>query len=112
MNPLPFQLGSTLAVLALAFGLLRRQRLSVASKGLWLAIWSFGLLLVWFPDLSAIAAKRLGITRGVDVVTYLSIGVLSWLVFRLHATIERQQQTISRLVSELAIAEALKEEGL
>lgn len=105
MNPFPFQVVATLGLGTLLLGLWRRSGLRLSLRFFWSALWTGALTLVWFPDLSTWLARHLGITRGVDVVTYLSIGLLSGLVFRLYAQLERQERVITRLVSELALRE-------
>ena len=103
MNPLPFQLALTTIVAGLLVSLFRRRSLRLGSRLFWFGLWMTGLVLVWFPDLSSQVAVRLGITRGVDVVTFCGVAILSGLVFRLHAALERQEEIVTRLVSELAL---------
>ncbi len=75
-------------------------------RRLWMAVWSLGLLFVWFPELATLCARRLGVGRGADAVMYLAIAGLSWLVFRLYVAVEDLQYTLSRLVGELAIEDS------
>ena len=69
----------------------------------WLALWTMGLVVVWSPDLTIRLARMLGVARGVDAVLYLSVALLSYLVFRLYAALEKQDQVMTRLVSELVL---------
>jgi len=103
VNPFPFQVIATLGLGTLLLGLWTRSGLRLSLRLSWSVLWTGALTLVWFPDLSTWLARMLGITRGVDVVMYLSIGVLSGLVFRLYAHLERQERVITKLVSELAL---------
>lgn len=71
---------------------------------LWVALWTIGLVAVWDPGLATWFARVVGVGRGVDAVVYSSVAVLSYLVFRLYVVVEKQDQVVTRLVSELALA--------
>lgn len=57
------------------------------------------------PDLTVKAAKILGIGRGADVVTYLSIVLLFYLLFRIYIYVEDLRHVVSEIISELALKE-------
>ena len=72
-----------------------------------LIVWSFVLaaaifLVVW-PQTSFVFAKLFGIARGADVIIYLSIPILFYLIFRLYIKIETIEQEITKIVREIAI---------
>jgi hypothetical protein len=71
----------------------------------WISLWMLGLLAVWFPQATTRVAHLMGVGRGVDAIFYLSIALLSYLVFRLYVALDRQGQVLTRLVSELALRE-------
>lgn len=112
MNPLPIQLGlSALGILAMWRLVSSRgraanlSRLAVVGPGFALA-----LAVVWFPDLSTRFARLIGVNRGVDAILYISIAALSYLVIKLYVALEKQDQTITKLVSEMAISKGPMEE--
>jgi len=84
---------------------IRAQQTSWRRGVLWLVLWGGGIAAVWFPDITTRFAHDVGVGRGVDAVVYLTVAVLSYLVFRLYAALEKQDQVITRLVSELALRE-------
>ncbi len=75
----------------------------------WLAVW----VLLWvavgvitlMPQTTDVIATKLGVGRGVDVVIYLSLIALFYLVFRLFTKIEDVEREITRLVRKLALEE-------
>lgn len=69
----------------------------------WLAFWLCGGLVISLPWTTSLLAARLGVTRGVDLVVYVSVIALFYLVFRLTLKIERQERNITKLVRELAL---------
>jgi hypothetical protein len=72
----------------------------------WVSLWVLGLLAVWFPQATTRAAHLIGVGRGVDAIFYLSIALLSYLIFRLYLALDRQERAITRLVSELALRDS------
>ena len=78
------------------------KKISVGELFFWLAVW-FGLsFVVFFPKFTSQIALLLGIGRGADVITYVSIGVLFYLIFRLYVKLEDTERKITLLVRDLA----------
>lgn len=65
----------------------------------WLAVGVVGVL----PQTTQIAAGLVGVGRGADLVIYVSIIALFYLVFRLYVKIEDVERQITRLVRKLAL---------
>jgi len=70
----------------------------------WLAFWIGVGVVVALPWTTSLLAARLGVTRGVDLVIYVSVIVLFYLVFRLTLKIEKLEGNITKLVREIALA--------
>lgn len=64
----------------------------------WLTVWTTALIILIFPSLTTKIARTVGINRGIDVVVYLSIAVLFYLVFRIYVSIENIRKEISDVV--------------
>jgi hypothetical protein len=112
VNPLPIQLLLTLGAAAAfhrLFAACRTSRIGWRRAAFWALLWTVGLTVVWNPDLTTRFARIIGVTRGVDVVLYCSVLLLSYLVFRLYAALEVLDQVVTRLVSELALRDARAE---
>lgn len=102
------QIGLTaLFVLAIAraVGALRARQMGWRRCLAWVALWVAALVVVWQPDIASALARTVGVGRGADAVLYLTVALLTYLVFRLYGVVEKQDQTITRLVSELALRE-------
>ena len=69
----------------------------------WLAFWLGVGLVVALPWTTSLLAARLGVTRGVDLVMYVSVIALFYLVFRLTIKIEKLEGNITKLVREIAL---------
>ena len=74
----------------------------------WSVVWVF-LIGVSFsvPILNA-AADFLGFSRGVDLLVYGGIMLLFYMVYRLYAKVDQQQQEITMLVTRIAVNKAMK----
>lgn len=77
----------------------------------WLGIWVLAFFSVFYPDFSSYWAKILGVGRGADVLIYLAIILLFYLIFRTNVMIENLKDEISRLVSEIALKEKGKKKS-
>jgi hypothetical protein len=65
-----------------------------------------GLYLVWVPTHTTEIAGLLGIGRGADLIMYLWVCISLNLLLSLHLKLRRQQETITKLVRHVALANA------
>lgn len=69
----------------------------------WLNVWTSALVILIFPDITTKIAKTVGINRGVDVVIYLSIALLFYLVFRIYVSLENIRKDMSEIVRMISL---------
>lgn len=69
----------------------------------WTFIWIAVLIFSIWPALSTWISQYFGVERGVDLLIYLSIIMLFYLIFRMYASMENQQQQLTKLVRTFAI---------
>ncbi len=69
----------------------------------WLFFWLIVGVVVALPWTTSLLAARLGVTRGVDLVMYVAVIALFYLVFRLTVKIEKLEGNITKLVREVAL---------
>jgi len=74
----------------------------------WLTIWIFALIAIFYPEETTKLARLAGIGRGVDIVLYVSIAILFYLVFRLHVYLEDLRSELARLIREVSLKEVEK----
>lgn len=86
----------------------RDKIISLQEFVLWTIFWFMVGLLVLFPDLTSYVANFVGVGRGVDLVLYLSILILFYLMFRSLAKLDKVEKDVTKVVR----AVALKDEGL
>ncbi len=83
----------------------RASKISVGAFLFWSSLFIFALLGVFEPELTSYVAKYLGIGRGSDVVLYVSIALLFYLIFRLSISLEDTRREITELVRKIALGD-------
>ncbi len=81
----------------------RRGGISFRQLALWSLLWLGMAGVVLRPETASIVARRIGVGRGADVVVYLSLAAIFYLLFRLLARLEDHERQITRLARELAL---------
>lgn len=71
---------------------------------LWLVFWlSAGTAVIFIKQIDKVVA-RLGFSgSGIDVLIYLSMAILFYLVFRLRIRMEKQERNITKIIRNLSI---------
>lgn len=87
---------------------LRKGNLTVLSFLFWGGVFFTAFVGILNPILTSQIARLFGIGRGADVVIYLSIALLFYLVFRLSIAIEDIRQEITQLVRKIALSRSSK----
>ncbi len=69
----------------------------------WILIWLFVVLFAFVPELSIDIANIFGISRGLDFLIIVAIIVLFYLVFRLYIKVDKLQEEMTDIVTEIAL---------
>ncbi len=81
----------------------KRREISIFEGFIWSLVWIIALILISYPNYMSDLAEYFGVGRGIDVVIYLSIIILFYLVYKLYAKIDKLEREITLLVREIAI---------
>lgn len=81
----------------------RRGGIAFRQLALWALLWLAVAGVVLHPETASFVARRLGVGRGADVVLYLAIAAIFYLLFRMLARLEDHERQITRLTRELAL---------
>ncbi len=84
-------------ILISLFALFAIISLIKTKKYLWLFFWLIVGAIVWWPNLTNIIATNLGIGRGADLIFYISIILLFYLIFRIYLKMEKIERNITKL---------------
>ena len=86
----------------------RQRRIPTAWAALLSLIWVGLVVVSLLPQTTDLLAAHVGIGRGADLLVYISIIALFYLVFRLVVRMERIQQDITKVVRAMALKDLEK----
>ena len=96
-----------LAVLRLLYQL-KNKNISFGQFLTWLLIWLIAIIIIGQPKITTYLAFLVGIGRGVDLVIYVSVIVIFYLMFKLLLRIEKIEKDITKIVRTEALKNDLK----
>ena len=91
-----------------AFLRLKDNKITIKEFVFWSIIWVALVVFALIPRIIEPLSGIFGLERGADVLIYLSIIILFYLMFRLYVKLESVEQSITRLVREVAIKKEQK----
>ena len=93
------------ALFALSRAVLRFKdnKLTINEMIFWIVVWIGVILVSFLPSLTSLLSEVLGIGRGMDVVVYIGIVVLFYLIFRLYVKLEGVEKEVTFVVRKLAL---------
>ena len=69
----------------------------------WWTLWLVIGLVALLPDTASYLARVVGVGRGSDLVTYLALLLLFYLLFKIFVRLERTDRQLTKVVRELAL---------
>ena len=87
---------------------LREKVLSTQTAFFWILIWIAALIAILLPKTTTKLAEFFGVGRGVDVIVYISLALLFYLVFRIYVMIEDLRHEITEIVRHIALQKTFK----
>lgn len=96
----------SLFIVIILFKLFKQKqanRISLLNFVIWCLLWLIVLIVFWQPDTTSYVANLLGIGRGADLVIYLSIIVIFYLLFRIFVKLNKIDTDITKLVRKDAL---------
>jgi len=85
---------------------LKSKNIGLGELLFWSIIWIAVIVVALFPEIISNLSEIAGVGRAVDLVVYVSIIVLFYLIFRLYVIIDSKNREMTTLVRELAIRDA------
>jgi len=86
-----------------AFLRMRENKITKVEFLFWCVVWLAVIVISLIPSISATISNLFGIARGVDLLVYVSIIVIFYLIFRIYVKIESIEQDFTRLIREIAV---------
>ena len=78
----------------------RSSLLSIGATVFWVIFWLLAAVFVWLPNALTVVANTFGIGRGTDLVLYVSLAVVFYILFRLSVRIEGLNRDITKVVRD------------
>ena len=99
-----------LFVLVRIFSRFRSDDITSREFVLWLVFWLLVGVAVLVPKQTDVVANFVGVSRGADLLVYLSILVLFFLAFKILVRLEKIEKGITKIVRHVALTEKPKKE--
>lgn len=81
----------------------REKNISVKSALFWIIIWFLAAVVILLPTTTSAVAHLVGVGRGADVVTYVSLLLLFYLIFRIYVMMEEIKHDITSVIRQIAL---------
>lgn len=85
----------------------KRNEITASRAAGWIFFWILAAVAIILPGAPDYLAHAVGIGRGADLVSYVSLTVLFYLVFSLYVRLNKIEKQITKVVRD----EALREKG-
>jgi len=105
MSLQPVQIAAVIfAIIHIARVLLlwKAKKVPLKTAVFWFFIWLAVLVIIFGTPIIDALSRPIGVGRGIDLVVYISILTLFYLVFQMNMKIDKQEREITRLVREIA----------
>lgn len=86
----------------------REKVISLKTAFFWAFIWISALIGILLPKTTTQIASIFGVGRGVDVIVYISLALLFYLVFRIYVMIQDIRHEITSIIRKVALNQSLK----
>ena len=97
-----------LGVLAKTVGRFRQREITGRELTIWTIFWLLVVGATLVPRETDVVAQWFGVERGADLLVYLSIIVIFFMVFKIIVKLEKLDRDITKVVRHDAIAGAVK----
>ena len=93
------------AIFAVSNVLARNKKGILGPKAVifWIIFWILAVFVVFWPNSSSILAGYFGIGRGTDLVVYISLVLIFYLLFKLNIKLDSLDCDITKVVRKVAL---------
>ena len=84
----------------------RQSKLSLGQAATWFILWLVVLIVFWYPESTSYLASTLGIGRGADLITYVAILAMFFMMFRMYLRMDKMNTDITKVVRKVGIDQA------
>lgn len=109
---MPMQYLLVLLVLLIVYRVIIKWRqgfLSPKDAFFWVGFWLVVGAIVVVPETTSFLARMVGVGRGADLVVYLSIVLIFYIIFQVTVKIEKVERNITKIVRTVAMEDGGRE---
>jgi len=81
----------------------KEKTIPIKTALFWVIVWILAIIGVIHPAVTSKIAEFFGVGRGVDVIIYIAISLLFYLVFRIYVMIEDLRRELTTIVRNTAL---------
>ncbi len=81
----------------------KREKISLGEFIFWEILWILLIVLAAFPGNFNVLAEKIGVSSIFNLIIYISIILLFFLVYKLYTKSEEQREEITKLVREITL---------
>ncbi len=89
----------------------KEKTIPIKTALFWVIVWVLAIIGVIHPAVTSSIATFFGVGRGVDVIIYIAISLLFYLVFRIYVMIEDLRREITTIVRDTALNKSADEKS-
>ena len=89
----------------------RSSLLSIGATVFWVIFCLLAAVFVWLPNALTVVANTFGIGRGTDLVLYVSLAIIFYVLFRLNVKLELMNRDITKVTREKTLSEVKKRDS-
>ncbi len=78
-------------------------KVSTLEFGFWIVIWIAAIIAIALPRTVGYISKTFGIGRPADLILYIAVILLFYLVFRIYVAIDSLEHNMTKIAREVAI---------
>jgi len=86
----------------------RRRDITGREFGIWAIFWLMVAIAALIPQQTDVVARSLGVERGADLLVYISIIVLFFIIFRIIVKLEKIDKDVTAVVRDKALNDKKK----
>jgi hypothetical protein len=84
----------------------RQNKMTLTQAGAWFVMWLVVLIVFWYPESTNYLASTLGIGRGADLIIYVAILAMFYMMFRMYLRVDKLNSDITEVVRKVGIDKA------
>jgi hypothetical protein len=77
----------------------------------WTGFWLVVGIIILLPDTTSYLAEIVGVGRGADLIVYLSIVLIFYIIFQMTIKVEKIERNITKVVRTVAMKDEIENNG-